>query len=91
MASSGLKKSGSEGVSSENGGGAEDRFECFGWVYHLRVNKIGHEYCHLRFLYIRGKYVSMFKRDPHENPGTVSHIYIYIPSPLFPQKEFGGK
>ncbi|KAM7472963.1 hypothetical protein LguiA_011146 [Lonicera macranthoides] len=76
MASSGLKKSGSEGGSSEsggsseNGGGAEERFEYFGWVYHLGVNKIGHEYCHLRFLYIRGKYVSMFKRDPHENPGT---------------------
>ncbi|XP_065851444.1 protein ENHANCED DISEASE RESISTANCE 2-like [Euphorbia lathyris] len=41
----------------------------FGWVYHLGTNSIGHEYCHLRFLFIRGKYVEMYKRDPHENPG----------------------
>ncbi|GMH30666.1 hypothetical protein Nepgr_032509 [Nepenthes gracilis] len=45
------------------------KFEYFGWVYHLGVNKIGHEFCHLRFLFIRGKYVEMYKRDPHENPG----------------------
>ncbi|WCJ29841.1 hypothetical protein M5689_011445 [Euphorbia peplus] len=41
----------------------------FGWVYHLGTNSIGHEYCHLRFLFIRGKFVEMYKRDPHENPG----------------------
>lgn len=46
-------------------------FEFFGWVYHLGVNPIGHEYCHLRFLFIRGKYVEMYKRDPHDNPGIV--------------------
>lgn len=46
-------------------------FEFFGWVFHLGVNSIGHEYCHLRFLFIRGKYVEMYKRDPHENPGVV--------------------
>lgn len=45
------------------------KFEYSGWVYHLGVNKIGHEYCHLRFLFVRGKYVEMYKRDPHENPG----------------------
>ncbi|OMO90969.1 hypothetical protein COLO4_18731 [Corchorus olitorius] len=44
-------------------------FEYFGWVYHIGVNSIGHEYCHLRFLFIKGKYVEMYKRDPHENPG----------------------
>ncbi|CAM8942586.1 unnamed protein product [Rhodiola kirilowii] len=44
-------------------------FEYFGWVYHLGVNSIGHEYCHLRFLFIRGKHVEMYKRDPHEYPG----------------------
>ncbi|KAG5593615.1 hypothetical protein H5410_034847 [Solanum commersonii] len=68
----------SEGGSSESGGsesGADERgeendaFEYFGCVYHLGVNTIGHEYCHLRFLYIRGKYMEMYKRDPHENPG----------------------
>ncbi|KAI3811279.1 hypothetical protein L1987_21000 [Smallanthus sonchifolius] len=66
------------GGSSESGGsesGAEEkgcsrtRFEYFGWVYHLGTNSIGREFCHLRFLYIRGKYVMMYKRDPHENPG----------------------
>ncbi|KAK7304770.1 hypothetical protein VNO77_42657 [Canavalia gladiata] len=43
-------------------------FEYFGWVYHLGVNSVGREYCHLRFLFIRGKCVAMYKRDPHENP-----------------------
>ncbi|XP_071696708.1 protein ENHANCED DISEASE RESISTANCE 2-like isoform X2 [Rutidosis leptorrhynchoides] len=66
------------GGSSESGGsesGADEkgcsrtRFEYFGWVYHLGTNSIGREFCHLRFLYIRGKYVMMYKRDPHENPG----------------------
>lgn len=85
-----LKKVASEGGGSESGGsesGADDRgsnyssgnssttFEYFGWVYHLGVNSIGREYCHLRYLCIRGKYVEMYKRDPRENPGVVSpHI-----------------
>lgn len=65
------------------GGGGEDQrgsstFEYFGWVYHLGVNSIGHEYCHLRFLFIRGKYVEMYKRDPHENPGIVSLIQFLL-------------
>nr|XP_019070462.1 protein ENHANCED DISEASE RESISTANCE 2 isoform X2 [Solanum lycopersicum] len=73
----------SEGGSSESGGsesgadergGDNDAFEYFGWVYHLGVNTIGHEYCHLRFLYIRGKYMEMYKRDPHENPGTDLYV-----------------
>nr|GMC61205.1 protein ENHANCED DISEASE RESISTANCE 2-like [Ipomoea batatas] len=74
-----FKKVGSEGGSSESGGsenGGSDRFlggggsfEYSGWVYHLGVNSIGHEYCHLRYLRIRGKYVEMYKRDPNENPG----------------------
>ncbi|CAA7022914.1 unnamed protein product [Microthlaspi erraticum] len=56
------------GSSSRSSGGEGGTFEYFGWVYHLGANKIGHEYCHLRFLFIRGKYVEMYKRDPHENP-----------------------
>jgi hypothetical protein len=54
-----------------SGGGGGGMFEYFGWVYHLGINTIGHEYCHLRFLFIRGKFVSMYKRDPHQNPGIV--------------------
>ncbi|KAL3629634.1 hypothetical protein CASFOL_026856 [Castilleja foliolosa] len=46
-----------------------ERLDFSGWVYHLGVNSIGHEYCHFRFLLIRGKYVEMYKRDPVENPG----------------------
>lgn len=53
---------------SQNGGRAREP-EYFGWVYHLGTNSIGHEYCHLRFLFLRGKYVAMYKRDPHDNPG----------------------
>lgn len=79
MATQIFNKVKSEGGSSESGGsesgadergGNNDAFEYFGWVYHLGVNSIGHEYCHLRFLYIRGKYMEMYKRDPHENHGT---------------------
>ncbi|KAL5698805.1 hypothetical protein ACHQM5_029793 [Ranunculus cassubicifolius] len=58
-------------------------FEYFGWVYHLGVNSIGHEYCHLRYLFVRGKYVKMFKRDPHDyadikpiRKGIVSHTLM---------------
>lgn len=70
-----MKKGGgsSESGGSESGtdekGCTRTRFEYFGWVYHLGTNSIGREFCHLRFLYIRGKYVMMYKRDPHENPG----------------------
>ncbi|CAL9224852.1 unnamed protein product [Arabidopsis halleri] len=63
-----LNDSGSSSRSSSGGGGEGGTFEYSGWVYHLGVNKIGHEYCNLRFLFIRGKYVEMYKRDPHENP-----------------------
>ncbi|KAL2249530.1 UNVERIFIED_CONTAM: hypothetical protein Sindi_2426700, partial [Sesamum indicum] len=45
-------------------------FEYFGWVYHVGVNSIGQEFCHFRYLFIRGTYVEMYKRDPHEKPGT---------------------
>ncbi|KAL1563471.1 protein ENHANCED DISEASE RESISTANCE 2-like isoform X1 [Salvia divinorum] len=53
-----------------SGDGIGERFEYSGWVYHLGVNKIGREYCHFRFLSIRGKYLEMYKRDPHDNLGT---------------------
>ncbi|KAM5551614.1 protein ENHANCED DISEASE RESISTANCE 2-like [Rosa sericea] len=72
---------------SSAGGG---RFEYFGWVYHLGVNKIGHEYCHLRFLFIRGKYVEMYKRDPHENPG-IRPIRKGVVGPTLMIEEFGRR
>ncbi|CAI9787402.1 unnamed protein product [Fraxinus pennsylvanica] len=60
-----------------------EKFEYSGWVYHLGVNSIGHEYCHLRFLFIRGKYAEMYKRDPHDDPsakpirrGVVGHTLM---------------
>nr|DAD27336.1 TPA_asm: hypothetical protein HUJ06_028804 [Nelumbo nucifera] len=62
-------REGSEIEGSESGSEERGMFEYFGWVYHLGVNSIGHEYCHLRFLFLRGRYVEMYKRDPHENPG----------------------
>ncbi|XP_059635352.1 protein ENHANCED DISEASE RESISTANCE 2-like isoform X2 [Cornus florida] len=75
MLSSVLNKMKSGGGSPESGGsesGSDDRSgvqESFGWVFHLGVNSIGHEFCHLRFLFIRGKFVEMYKRDPHEDHG----------------------
>lgn len=45
-----------------------------GWVYHIGTNSIGHEYCHQRFLYVKGKYVEMYRRDPQENPGIVRNV-----------------
>ncbi|TQD93564.1 hypothetical protein C1H46_020835 [Malus baccata] len=61
---------------SPSSSASSSMFEYFGWVYHLGVNSIGHEYCHLRFLFIRGKYVEMYKRDPHENPGIDAKLSL---------------
>ncbi|XP_029124554.1 protein ENHANCED DISEASE RESISTANCE 2-like isoform X2 [Cajanus cajan] len=60
-------------MESSSGGGSESGeekaiFEYFGWVYHIGINSVGREYCHLRFLLVRGKSVAMYKRDPNENP-----------------------
>ena len=82
-----LQKAGSESEVSGHsfsggggGGGPEERgsSEYFGWVYHIGFNSIGHEYCHLRFLFIRRKYVELYKRDPHENPGIVSLFFPFL-------------
>ncbi|XP_034225252.1 protein ENHANCED DISEASE RESISTANCE 2-like isoform X2 [Prunus dulcis] len=100
-----LKKVGSErsevstmsgllGLGGGGGGGEDQRgsstFEYFGWVYHLGVNSIGHEYCHLRFLFIRGKYVEMYKRDPHENPG-IKPIRRGVVGPTLMLEEVGRR
>ncbi|KAJ0235803.1 ENHANCED DISEASE RESISTANCE protein [Hirschfeldia incana] len=78
--------------SSSGGGGGEGggTFEYFGSVYHLGSNKIGHEYCHLRFLFIRGKYVEMYKRDPHENP-DIKPIRRGVIGPTMMVEELGRR
>ncbi|XP_022142944.1 protein ENHANCED DISEASE RESISTANCE 2 isoform X2 [Momordica charantia] len=98
METSSLKKagsgSGSEGPthSVAGGRGGEERgsFEYFGWVYHIGVNSIGHEYCHLRFLFIRRKYVELYKRDPHENPG-IKPIRRGVVGPSLMVEELGRR
>ncbi|XP_010435403.1 PREDICTED: protein ENHANCED DISEASE RESISTANCE 2-like isoform X1 [Camelina sativa] len=82
-----LNDSGSSSLSSGGEGGT---FECSGWVYHLGVNKIGHEYCNLRFLFIRGKYVEMYKRDPHENP-EIKPIRRGVIGPTMMVEELGRR
>lgn len=64
--------------------------EYSGWVYHLGVNTVGHEYCHLRFLFLRGKFVAMFKRDFHENPG-IKPIRKGVISPTLMVEEVGRR
>ncbi|KAL5985472.1 hypothetical protein ACLOJK_027456 [Asimina triloba] len=56
--------------SSQGKTGGGTPFEYFGWVYHMGVNSVGHDYCHLRFLYLKGKHVHMYMRDPHEDPSA---------------------
>nr|XP_011470338.1 PREDICTED: protein ENHANCED DISEASE RESISTANCE 2-like [Fragaria vesca subsp. vesca] len=84
-------KGGGGGGGNGGGGGAgASTFEYFGWVYHLGINSIGHEYCHLRFLFIRGKYVEMYKRDPHENPG-IKPIRRGVVGPTLMLEEVGRR
>lgn len=42
-----------------------------GWVYHVGTSSLGYPFCSDRFLVIKGKYVTMFKRNPVEYPRTV--------------------
>ncbi|KAL0288385.1 UNVERIFIED_CONTAM: protein ENHANCED DISEASE RESISTANCE 2-like, partial [Sesamum calycinum] len=67
--SSNSVKTDAHGTSIRSNSSDGERFEYSGWVYHVGVNSIGHEYCHFRFLRIRGRYVEMYKRDPSEHPG----------------------
>ncbi|WJX95974.1 hypothetical protein P8452_77233 [Trifolium repens] len=87
--SSELNKSGSRG-SERSSSEDKDRGYFGGWVYHLGVNSIGREYCHLRFLYIRGKYVCMYKRDPHDNP-AIKPIRKGIVGPTLMVEELGRR
>ncbi|CAI0395065.1 unnamed protein product [Linum tenue] len=85
--SSGSGSSGRRAGEDKEKGGA---FEYFGWIYHLGTNSIGHEYCHLRFLFIRGKYVEMYKRDPHESPG-IKPIRRGVVGPTLMVEELGRR
>jgi len=75
---------GSRSSGSGSGGSGRSAAEYSGWVYHLGVNSIGHEYCHLRFLVIRGKSVAMYKRDPHDHPGLVGSSALHSSPPSLP-------
>ncbi|CAL9087316.1 protein ENHANCED DISEASE RESISTANCE 2-like isoform X1 [Musa acuminata AAA Group] len=66
VAGAGDTMSDAEGYASEKSG---REVEYFGWVYHLGVNSIGHEYCHLRYLVLKGTYVAMYKREPGNHRG----------------------
>ncbi|XP_050208638.1 protein ENHANCED DISEASE RESISTANCE 2-like [Mercurialis annua] len=87
-------RGGSSNGNNDSGVIVEERengmFEYFGWVYHLGTNSIGHEYCHLRFLFVRGKYVEMYKRDPHENPG-IKPIRKGVAGPTLMVEEVGRR
>lgn len=60
-------KEGSDKESSEFNSEELVRAHYGGWVFHLGVNTIGRQFCHLRYLLIKGKYVEMYKRDPTEH------------------------
>ncbi|XP_078443186.1 ENHANCED DISEASE RESISTANCE protein (DUF1336) [Wolffia australiana] len=73
---SGGEEDGPESGSSRRG----RRLIYSGWVYHLGVNSVGHEYCHLRYLTLKDKYIAMYKRNPNEDhrikpirKGVISH------------------
>ncbi|XP_064981512.1 protein ENHANCED DISEASE RESISTANCE 2-like isoform X2 [Musa acuminata AAA Group] len=69
VAGAGDTMSDAEGYASEKSG---REVEYFGWVYHLGVNSIGHEYCHLRYLVLKGTYVAMYKREPGNHRGIIA-------------------
>jgi len=71
-----------------------------GWVYHMGTHSLGYQYFHARYLVIRGKYVTMFKRNPVEHPRAVSSsgfcnssthtlsLYCWV---SFPKLQFGSE
>ncbi|CAK9877743.1 unnamed protein product [Sphagnum jensenii] len=44
---------------------------CVGWVYHVGTNSLGCQFCHARYLVIKGKHITMFKRNPIDYPQAV--------------------
>jgi hypothetical protein len=54
-----------------------------GWVYHVGTSSLGYQFCTDRFLVIKGKYVTMFKRNPVEYPRAVRTRFLSDPVPTF--------
>ena len=64
---------------SDNGSsGRGSRSSYSGWVYHIGVSSIGHQYCRLRYLTLKDKYIAMYKRDPHDDHGIVRSLALYL-------------
>ncbi|KAI5069982.1 hypothetical protein GOP47_0014325 [Adiantum capillus-veneris] len=42
-----------------------------GPVYHMGVNRLGHHFCHHRFLRVRGTFVEMYKKEPAK-----AHVWL---------------
>ncbi|XP_059066921.1 protein ENHANCED DISEASE RESISTANCE 2 isoform X2 [Cryptomeria japonica] len=59
----------SDNDNSDSGSGELERAHYGGWIYHLGTNSFGHQFCHLRYLLIKGKYVEMYKRSPGNHQG----------------------
>lgn len=58
----------SDNENSDSGSGEMEK--CYGgWIYHLGTNSFGHQFCHLRYLLIKGKYVEIYKRNPNDHQG----------------------
>ncbi|MED6150077.1 hypothetical protein PIB30_068747 [Stylosanthes scabra] len=85
-----------EALNASSGSGRFDQneekgvFEYFGWVYHLGVHSMGSDYHHLRFLFVKGKCVAMYKRDPHENPG-IKPIRLGVVGPTLMVENLGQR
>lgn len=47
-----------------------------GWVYHVGTSSLGYQFCTDRFLIIKGKHVTMFKRNPVEYPRAVRSRFL---------------
>ncbi|KAI3709319.1 hypothetical protein L2E82_39079 [Cichorium intybus] len=70
----GSSGSGDSGPEEKDVRNSRPKFQHSGWVYHMGTNSIKRESCNRRFLHIKGKYVMMYKRDPHEHPGTELYV-----------------
>ncbi|MED6121883.1 hypothetical protein PIB30_034307 [Stylosanthes scabra] len=51
---------------------------------------MGSDYHHLRFLFVKGKCVAMYKRDPHENPG-IKPIRLGVVGPTLMVENLGQR
>lgn len=54
-----------------------------GWVYHVGTSSLGYQFFTDRFLIIKGKHVTMFKRNPVEYPRAVCRRFSSVTLPCF--------